>query len=87
MTSVQAVPDNIEIEVTNIVARGACVASVSLASRLVEDLECDSLDVIEMVMEAEDEFGIEITDDEACALKTVQQFVDCVRGKKVSHTP
>lgn len=35
-----------------------------------DDLGCDSLDMIELTMAAEEEFGIEITDDEAAGIET-----------------
>lgn len=40
-------------------------------NRLVEDIGADSLDVIELVLELEEEFAIQISDEEGDALKTV----------------
>ncbi len=40
-------------------------------SSFVEDLEADSLDVVELIMALEGEFGIEVPDDDAASLKTV----------------
>lgn len=45
------------------------------------DLGADSLDAIELVMRAEEEFGIEISHDEADGLKTVGDLVALVMGK------
>ena len=53
-------------------------AELSEKSRLVEDINCDSLDIIEMVMEAEDMFDIDIPDEEAENLRTIGDVVDCV---------
>lgn len=44
-------------------------------ARFREDLEADSLDLVELIMAMEDEFGGEISDDEAQQLKTVGQAV------------
>jgi len=49
--------------------------------RFIEDLNADSLDVIELVMEAEDEFEISITDEEAERATTFGQAVAMIAGK------
>ena len=49
---------------------------VDEASRLVEDLELDSLDVIELVMATESRFNIDITDEDALGIRTVQDTLD-----------
>lgn len=46
-----------------------------------EDLGADSLDVVELVMGFEDEFEIDIPDDEVGAIKTVGDAVSYVSGK------
>ena len=43
-----------------------------------EDLEADSLDLVEMIMELEDQFGIKISDEDAQKIQTVGQAVDYV---------
>ena len=49
---------------------------VTIDARFKEDLEADSLDLVELIMAFEDEFGGEISDDEAQKIKTVRQAVD-----------
>jgi acyl carrier protein len=49
---------------------------VKMESRFKEDLEADSLDLVELIMAFEDEFGGEISDEEAQQIKTVGQAVD-----------
>lgn len=46
-----------------------------------EDLGADSLDMVELVMAFEEEFHIEITDDEGAAVETVQQAYDLLIAK------
>ena len=46
-----------------------------------EDLEVDSLGVVELLMALEDEFGVKIPDEEAEDIHTVGQAVDLVHGK------
>ncbi len=43
-----------------------------------EDLDADSLDLVEMIMELEDQFGIKIPDEDAQKIQTVGQAVDYV---------
>jgi acyl carrier protein len=49
---------------------------VTREARFNEDLEADSLDLVELIMAFEDEFGGEISDEEAQQIKTVGQAVD-----------
>lgn len=48
---------------------------------LIEDMGFDSLDSVEMIMELEEEFVIDIPDKDADALKTFGDVVDCVERK------
>ena len=55
---------------------GIDAAKVTIEARFREDLEADSLDLVELIMEFEDKFGGEISDEDAQAIKTVGQAVD-----------
>lgn len=57
---------------------------VSLTSRFVEDLSLDSLDKVEMAMQVEEEFRLDLTDDQVAKIETVQQLVDAIEGRKVA---
>ena len=56
--------------------------AVSLDARL-EELEIDSLDLVELAQIIEDEYGVEITDSDMDALKTVGDVVDLVAQRSV----
>jgi acyl carrier protein len=48
------------------------------ATRFKEDLDADSLDLYELVMELEDRYGIRVSEEEAAGIKTVGDAVDFV---------
>jgi acyl carrier protein len=50
-------------------------------SKFVEDLGADSLDVVELVMALEEKFDIEIPDDEAEKIQTVQDVINYIESK------
>jgi len=54
---------------------------VSMESKLEEDLEIDSLGIVEVVMAFEDEFDIEINDEELSDVETVGQAVNLLHSK------
>jgi len=54
---------------------GADPEKITMDARFREDLEADSLDLVELIMEFEDVFGGEISDEEAQQIKTVGQAV------------
>ena len=62
---------------------GIEAAEIRDESRFKEDLEADSLDLVELVMELEDGYGIRIQEDEAQRIKTNGQAIDFV----LSHAP
>ena len=51
-------------------------------SKLIEDLGADSLDMVEMLMTLEEEFGISIPDEDAMNLKTVGDIVTYIESHK-----
>lgn len=57
------------------------VEKLELTSSL-KDLGADSLDAVELVMAIEDAFGIEISDDEAQQVVSVQSAIDLIKSKQ-----
>jgi len=57
-------------------------SKVTLESSFKDDLGADSLDVVELVMELEDEFDMEISDDDAEKIATVGDVVNYIEGSK-----
>ena len=54
---------------------------VTPEASFVDDLGADSLDTVELVMALEEEFGIEIPDEEAEKILTVQQAIDYIKER------
>ena len=52
----------------------------TLDTNLTEDLEADSLDLVEVIMSIEDEFGLEIPDENMDNFKTVADVVDYIES-------
>jgi acyl carrier protein len=55
---------------------------VTADARFKEDLDADSLDLVEVVLALEEKFGIEIPDDEIAGVKTVGEAADLVIAKQ-----
>jgi len=73
-------PDDIAKKVTDIIAQtfDRNRDEVVPAASFVNDLNADSLDIVELVMAIEKEFDIEIPDQEAEKIRTVQDAVDYI---------
>ncbi|MBO5744018.1 MAG: acyl carrier protein [Clostridia bacterium] len=59
---------------------GADETEITMESTFIEDLGADSLDVVELVMAIEDEFDMEIDEDEAEGISTVGDVVDYIKA-------
>jgi len=74
---------NIEERVKAVLAEnlGEKVENITPEARLEDDLNADSLDFIDLVMAIEEEFGLEIPDEEANKLTTVKDIILYVTAK------
>ena len=75
---------DIEIKIKAIIVKhlGIDESKVNLESKFIDDLGADSLDTVELVMAFEEEFGIEIPDDAAETILTVQNAIDYINSKQ-----
>jgi acyl carrier protein len=76
--------ENLQQEVFRIIADqlGVQEESIKLDSKFKEDLGADSLDTVEMVMQLEDHFNIEIEDDDAEKLDTPAKVIEFISKLK-----
>ena len=76
--------EEIQSKVTKIIVEklGANQDQIKPEAKFVDDLGADSLDQVELIMAFEDEFGIEIPDEEAEKIRTVKDAIDYVVNKK-----
>ena len=75
---------NVEAKVKGIIAEQLGVAEdeIKITSSFIEDLGADSLDIVELVMAMEEEFEVEIPDEEAENIKTVQDAINYINTHK-----
>jgi acyl carrier protein len=75
---------NIEQKVKAIIAEnlGVNADEIKITSSFIDDLGADSLDIVELVMQMEEEFEVEIPDEEAENIKTVQDAVTFITTHK-----
>ena len=55
--------------------------TLTLKTSIVDDLAADSLDLVELEMDIEEEFGIEISQEDAAGMKTVSDIIELIRKK------
>ena len=75
---------NIALQIREIVADklGVSLSAVTNNASFANDLGADSLDIVELIMELEKEFGVSIPDDEAEKLRTVGQAINYIERIK-----
>ena len=61
---------------------GADAAEISEDTRFQEDLEADSLDLVELIMALEDEYSIQISDEEAQEIRSIKDAVAYIEAQQ-----
>ncbi len=74
---------SIEEKVRRIIEEKLSVSpdQITVSAKFAEDLKADSLDTVELVMALEDEFGLDIPDEEADKIKTVGDAIKYIESK------
>jgi acyl carrier protein len=77
----------IEEQVKNLIVEqlGVSLDEVTPTASFVDDLGADSLDLVELVMMLEEEFGGEIPDEDTEKIQTVQDAIDYIKNNKESN--
>lgn len=60
---------------------GVDISEVSLEKNLMDDLGADSLDMVDLVMAFEDQFGVKISDQDLSKIKTVKDVVEAIKQR------
>lgn len=73
-----------EEKIINLIAEklGKKKEAITMKSKLVEDLGADSLDVVELIMTFEDEFGVSLPDEDVSKMKTVGDIISYIKNMK-----
>ena len=73
----------VEDKVKNIIVEqlGVDMESVTPEASFIDDLGADSLDIVELVMTMEEEFDLEIPDEDAEKIKTVNDVINYIKAK------
>lgn len=58
------------------------ISKINLNTSFVDDLNLDSLDIVELMMKMEDEFGVEIPEEDAEGLKSIKDVVTYLEKKQ-----
>ena len=77
--------DDIEKKIVELVAEvlvDVNKENIRLDSKIVEDLGAESLDIYDMIALLEDEFGLEISDEEVEKIRTVQDVADFIKASQ-----
>lgn len=76
--------DNIETQVKEIIVEqlGVDAEKVTSTAKFIEDLGADSLDTVELVMAFEERFSVEVSDEMAETLKSVEDVVNYIVAQK-----
>jgi acyl carrier protein len=75
---------DVESRVREIISEqlGVAANEVTPQASFIEDLGADSLDIVELVMALEEEYGMEISDEDAEKIRTVKDVVDYIQAHK-----
>ncbi len=61
---------------------GVEFSDVTISASFIDDLGADSLDIVELIMALEEEFDLEIPDEEAEAIETVSDILDYIKANE-----
>jgi acyl carrier protein len=79
-----ATPEEISERVKSIIVEqlGVSLEEVTPAASFIEDLGADSLDIVELIMALEEEYDMEIPDEDAEKIQTVDDVIKYIQGKQ-----
>ena len=70
-----------KVKETVVTCLGVAESDVTMESSFIDDLGADSLDTVELIMAFEEEFDVEIPDEDAQKIKTVKDVIEYIESK------
>ena len=82
-----ATPEEISERVKSIIVEqlGVSLEEVTPQASFIEDLGADSLDIVELIMALEEEYDLEIPDEDAEKIQTVEDVTKYIQGKQIGR--
>ena len=71
-----------KVKETVVTCLGVSESDVTMESSFIDDLGADSLDTVELIMAFEEEFDVEIPDEDAQKIKTVKDVIEYIESKQ-----
>ncbi len=78
--------EDLEVKIKSVIAEKLSkkIEDIRNDASFIDDLGADSLDIVDMVMKLEEEFGISIPDEDLDKIKTVGDAIEYIKSKKKS---
>ena len=63
---------------------GVSIDEITMASDIMKDLDADSLDMVEVIMAVEDEYGVEVADEDLEGVATIRDVIEYLNARGIN---